>query len=1058
MKKSLLCIANVAIALIFSINAMAASGKIATFDNSAFKATLGEGHQWKTGKFEKPEHMTVKANGLTLGPTDGYSFVKGPDNTQWYAIQSFEENNYYYTASTITLYNSKGEQQGVINVTIPEGQKVNQILVGDAITLTLFDRDKNTYELPVMVHAIIEAGVTKNTTYVYDVTSGELKYTYDGFMALVDYNTGYSTDWIGVVSNDTIVNDTASVKYDVYNKATWSSNGASLKKSFIIPKSLAEYQVGGVFNVFEVDNSMYYVVSAYEKPFLDPASYEEPWDMIPTADNNFIATIYNKNFVEVGKVKIPVTSTSKYLVQYGVGLYGSEDLSNDFWDESGALRLVVATTGFDVTSEAEAISFDVYDLESNKVKTIAENVSDWMKMYDVPGHSQQMAFLLTDDATLNMVNVPSCETAVSFGSSVEGEAISTNIDRYPVGDSYQYVIGLPSPETDSENNYYQRFAWVTKDAKIDHIVKFNLGKSNASWVPLVMGETLNPYLFDTDDQHEYVFIANQFASGTSGQMYDELRIMKEDGTEVKIYKEDGTNGDLGTCDILGLNSDYPSLIIPFLNSTTDKITLEIEPLPFAMFSKGGEGTAENPYLIASAGDMAMIARDPAAHYKVVNDFSATQYGLWAPIASFTGTLDGGNFTISDLTLDGSNFEAGIFAASENATIKDLKINDASVEVSNATTVAILVGEANTTTISNVHINNATITATADASATIGTIASGSSLNSVISECSATNLTIDAPSCSNVGGIIGASRTGTSISACAVNGTINADNNIGGIAGSTGADCIVLNCHVDADITGKNTIGGIVGSADRGGIHLCYAEGTLTATEGDWSGNYKVGGIAGYLTTAWSDPDEETIAADPWKGFVISNNVVAISEIKSESGAVHRVVGYSRWEEDLDAAKYDTSIVPTAEAWIKENYVVSTLGVVDNTIEAANTTTEGASVEASALNKEYFTGLGFAYGTSVDAPWAEKENGVILYFETSNVDGVESIITEKVEINYANGIISADEAVAIEVYNLSGTKIASGCATIDASNLQKGIYVVVAIDATGAKKTAKIAVK
>lgn len=1058
MKKSLLCIASAAMALTLSVSATASTGKISSFDNSAFKSVLGEAHQWKSGKFVKPNQSQIKASGLTLGPADGYSYVTGPDGSQWYATQTFEVSNYYYTASTITLHNAKGEVQGTINITIPDGQKVNQILVGEAVTTALFDRDKNTYELPVTIHTIIEAGVATYTTYVYDVASGESKFTYEGLMSLVDYNTGYSTEWVGVVSRDTVINDSVSAAcYDVYNKATWTSNGASLKKSFVIPKSLAEYQVGGVFNAFEVDNSMYYVVSHYEKAFLDPASYQEPWDMIPTADNNFVATIYNKNFEAVDSVKIPVTSTSTYLVQYGVGLYGSEDLSNDFWDATGELRLVVATTGFDVTSESEAISFAVYDMASNKVKTIAEDVSNWMKMYDVPGYSQQMAFLLTDGSTLKMVDVPSCETSVTFGAEVDGEAISTNIDRYPVGDTYQYVIGLPSPETDAQNNYYQRFAWITREAKIDRIVKFNLGQSNASWVPLVMGEALNPFLFDTDDQHEYVFIANQYASGTTGEMHDELRIMKEDGTEVKVYKEDGTNGDLGTCDILGINSDCPSLIIPFLNSATDQITVNVDFLPFAMFSAGGEGTVENPYLISSAGDLAMIARDPAAHYRVVNDFSAASYGLWAPIASFTGTLDGGNYTISDLTIDGSNFEAAIFAYTENATIKNLKIENVSIEVSTATTVGVVVGEANTTTISNVHIDNATITATADANATIGVVASGASLESVISECSATNISIDAPSCATVGGIIGASRTGSTIAACAVNGTINADSNIGGIAGSTSTDCSVTNCHANTDINGKNTIGGIVGAADRGGIHLCYVEGTLTATEGNWNGYYSVGGVAGSLATAWADPDSAVIAEDPWKGMVISNNVVAISEIKSEAGAVHRVVGYSRYEEDLDAARWDTSIVPTAEAWISENYVVSSLAVVDNTIEAAATTTEGASVEATALNKEYFTALGFAYGATVDAPWAEKENGVMLYFETDDAGGVEGIIAPEVEINYNGNTIEAGDAVAIEIYNLNGVKVASGDATINASNLQKGIYIVVATDATGIKKTTKIAV-
>ena len=188
-------------------------------------------------------------------------------------------------------------------------------------------------------------------------------------------------------------------------------------------------------------------------------------------------------------------------------------------------------------------------------------------------------------------------------------------------------------------------------------------------------------------------------------------------------------------------------------------------------------------------------------------------------------------------------------------------------------------------------------------------------------------------------------------------------------------------------------------------------------------------------------------------------MIALSEIKSEAGAAHRVVGYTRWDEDIEASQWDPSIVPMAEPCLDKNYVVSSLAVIDNTIEAAANTTEGANVEASALNKQYFTDLGFAFGTSVDAPWAEKEgNGAVLYFETSATNSVESIINNMVEINYNGSVINAGEAVEIEVYNINGAKVASGASTIDASNLQKGIYVVVATDATGAKKTAKIAVK
>lgn len=1048
--------------LAMTTNASAA-GKIAKYDTNAQKIATGIGRTWKKAEFVKPAHSKISAHSdLTFGPTGGYSILLGPDGSQWYATQSYETKGSYFTASTITLYNSKGEQQGVINVTIPEGENVNQILVGDYVSNNLFDKNKNTNEVTVVLHQIISAGVATYKTNVYDVTTGEMKISYNGHLSLVDYSTGYSTEWIGVLSNDTTIDNTSMAKYDIYGKPGWTTQTAELKKTFTLPKSLAEYQVGSPLNVFEIDNSLYYVVSQYEKEYLDPASYQEPWDMIPTADNNFVATIYNKNFAEVGKVSVPVTSTKQILMQYGVGLFGFNDLTKNYWTDTNELQLVVTTTSFNVTNEDENIAFDVYGLNNEKVKSIASGLSDWLHMYDVPGEPKQMAFLSSDGSSLSMVDMPECNTAITFGAQIDGEAISNNIDRYPVGDTYQYVVALASPEKDAQKNFYQRFAWVTKEGKIDRQVKFNLGTGNASWIPLVMGETLNPFAFDTDDQHEYVFIANQYASGTSGAIIDELRIMKEDGTLVRSYIENATKGELGSCNILGLGGECPSLIVPYLNSETGEFTIEIDFLPLEKFSAGGEGTEEKPYLIASAGDLAMISRDPAAHYKVVKDFSVADYGQWNALTSFSGTLDGGNHTISGLTLNGNVSETAIFASTENATIKNLIIEAPEATLTdNVSTMGFIVAEAITTTISNVHVNRASITADSNAFPVIGGIVGNATLNSIITECSATEISINAPGSSNVGGIAGNTRTSSMIKACAASGTINADNTIGGVAGEASTDCAVTNCHVDININGRNTIGGVVGSAERGGIHTCYVKGSLTATEEDWGGYYRVGGIAGSLAVDYGtgESTEETdTVVDPWNGKVISNNVIALSAISSKAGAAHRVVGYTRWEEDLEAQKWDPSVVLTAEPALDKNYVVSTLAVIDNTIETVETSTEGADIAAADINKEFLTALGFAFGSSIDAPWTEYENDFCLYFETGDAGGVESITTENVVINYNNGKINVIGAVVADVYNLNGVKIASGRATIDASNLNKGIYIVVATDATGTKKTAKIAVK
>lgn len=996
--------------MLTGVTGYASAGIIKT-GNEGTGIMIPKDRQWKSApKFKKPARPSITPLSLTLGPTGGYNLHKGPDGSQWYSTQTYTVDSYYYTSSEITVYNSTGEVQGTISVTIPEGTQVNQIMPGDVISSNLFDKDKNTYELPVMVHIIHSPGVASYITYVYDIASGELKNTYEGFVSVVPVYTGYSYEWTAVVSYNATEDEVSVAKYDIYNKPGWSDTSAVLKHTFSVPASLAEYQVGGVLNAFEVDNSLYFVVSQYEKEYLDPASYQEPWDMIPTADNNFIATIYNKNFVEVGKITIPVASTDDYLVQYGVGLYGYDDLSKNFWDESGNMHLVITTTGFQITSESEDIAHDVYDMSGNKVKNIVANVSDWMKMYDIDGQSQQMAFLAKDEQSLSMVDVPACDTIVTFETTIEGYPISTNIDRYPVKDSYQYILGLPSAEYDANNSVHYNFAWVNKNATIDRIINFDLGTNNASWVPLVIGEVFNPYLFDTDSDREYVFIANQYAEGaTSGSITDEIRIVNEDGTILRRYVEDSTGkGELGGASVLGLGTSTPTLFIPFMNFTDDTYTVELEFLPIEMFTAGGDGTAENPYLISSAGDLAMIARDTDAHYKVVKDFSMDDYGTWTPIEEFSGTLDGDNHVISGLVLDGNASYSALFATSENATIKNIILNAPSIEIENTGTAAFIVAQAITTTFSNIHIYDAVVTGSENAWSTFGSIVSMGALNSAISECSTNNLQFNGPACSTVGGIAADLRTGTTINACAASGTITAESTIGGIAGTTGTDCSIINCHVNANLTGNNSIGGIVGTADRGGIHLCHVEGSITANEGNWSGNCIAGGIAGKLAGDYSG----TLADDIWNGMVISNNVVALSSMTlAATKGCHRVVGYTRYEEDVDYMQWDPTIVPTAEHALDKNYVLSTLAVIDSETEAGLTTTEGADVTAEELNKDFFSNLSFLFGTDAENPWNEESSSApYLYFEQSAVS---------ISMNPAELSLVEDETAEITVTIVGG---------------------------------------
>jgi hypothetical protein len=92
----------------------------------------------------------------------------------------------------------------------------------------------------------------------------------------------------------------------------------------------------------------------------------------------------------------------------------------------------------------------------------------------------------------------------------------------------------------------------------------------------------------------------------------------------------------------------------------------------------GSGTEDDPYEIATAGDLAAINYyDIDAHYELVADIDLS--GIkWstAPILVFGGTFDGRGHTISNLTIDGCGY-LGLFGRiMSDGVVTDLTVQDA----------------------------------------------------------------------------------------------------------------------------------------------------------------------------------------------------------------------------------------------------------------------------------------------------------------------------------------------------------------------------------------------
>lgn len=235
----------------------------------------------------------------------------------------------------------------------------------------------------------------------------------------------------------------------------------------------------------------------------------------------------------------------------------------------------------------------------------------------------------------------------------------------------------------------------------------------------------------------------------------------------------------------------------------------------------GDGTEAYPYIIcnqAQLSSLTQITSDITGHYKLGTDISLT--GNWTPIGQdnnpndasnpgrFTGTFDGGNHTLSNLTITSPSSNCnGLFRmVGSGGTVKNLTIDNCNISNSPSFTGGIAgycIG-----TIENCHINGGNI--------------SGNNIS--------------------IGGIVGLSETGGTIIACSNSATItNTSREVGGIVGTSNNNgTYIIACYNTGNVTGSSTrVGGIVGIS-RATITSCFNTGTV-------SGNSQVGQIVGSLS-------------------------------------------------------------------------------------------------------------------------------------------------------------------------------------------------------------------
>ena len=267
---------------------------------------------------------------------------------------------------------------------------------------------------------------------------------------------------------------------------------------------------------------------------------------------------------------------------------------------------------------------------------------------------------------------------------------------------------------------------------------------------------------------------------------------------------------------------------------------------------GGNGTAENPYQIAMAEQLAAVQSDLTACYKLTADIDLSTMENWSPIGAyvmkdgtedadrdyaFTGVFDGDNHVISGVNVDTSDpadgmdspehygiFGAGgVFNCVADGTVKNLTV--AGADVKGFALVAGVVGYGDHATILNVHcVGTSDAPNRIEATAMMAGGVIGGCMESTIDGCFAAYTDVITGMGGNSGAMGGGLSHSDVMNCSAESCTVTAADGgmwIGGLSGCmnygdaaasdhTFANCTVSNTAIVVDGMGSY-VGGLIGA-------------------------------------------------------------------------------------------------------------------------------------------------------------------------------------------------------------------------------------------------------
>ncbi len=291
--------------------------------------------------------------------------------------------------------------------------------------------------------------------------------------------------------------------------------------------------------------------------------------------------------------------------------------------------------------------------------------------------------------------------------------------------------------------------------------------------------------------------------------------------------------------------------------------------------KGYADDGNGNYTVTTANGLkavADIANNGSLDINITLDKDIDLTGTtWKPIGttynnSYTGTFDGGGYTITGLTVTGSDEYAGLFGRiGSDGTVKNVVLKDVQIASDNQYGyVGALAG------YSDGNIENCSVSGSVSGRSAAGGVV-GQQFGGSIILCSS-SATVKGTA--EVGGVAGKTDNSTTLTACYATGNVTFERAstintfAGGVVGLNGTGSILTACYATGNVTGTGDgtgscyVGGVTGDNSSGTLTACYhATGTVNGPDGATGGvtgrNYNAINTPPVITACyWGDNGQE----------------------------------------------------------------------------------------------------------------------------------------------------------------------------------------------------------